>query len=123
MSTSTSTGEQAAINQAVEKTLFPILFATSLSHLLNHTIHSILQWVGDFGSPMGPLLGALVIMGFGRGSLSWFSVLPLVAIVVLYKVGQWYKAHQVKKKKAAAALVSRRPPLSKTRVAFSVIIL
>ncbi|HWB25161.1 MAG TPA: MFS transporter [Chitinophagaceae bacterium] len=226
-----STGEQAPLHKAVEKTVFPVLFAISFSHLLNDTIQSIipaiypllktsfqlsytqiglitftfqlaasllqpfvgsftdrkpqpfslatgmsftliglllLSWVGsyhlvllsvaligigssifhpeasrvaymasggrrglaqsifqlggNFGSSLGPLLAALVIVPFGRISVSWFSVLALVAIGVLYKIGQWYQKHHTGGKKAKHVIIERQP-LSKTRVTVSVIIL
>ena len=83
---------------------------------------SIFQLGGNFGSSLGPLLAALIIVPFGRISVSWFSVLALIAIGVLYKIGQWYKKHHAARKKSVAAATVRLP-LSKTRVTISVIIL
>jgi len=60
---------------------------------------SIFQLGGNFGSSLGPLLAALIIVPFGRISVSWFSVLALIAIGVLYKIGQWYKKHHAARKK------------------------
>jgi FSR family fosmidomycin resistance protein-like MFS transporter len=84
---------------------------------------SIFQLGGNAGSSLGPLLAALIIVPFGRGSVSWFSLLALLAIAVLFKIGQWYKAHQVVKKAASVKGFTGRPGLSKSRVTWSVIIL
>jgi FSR family fosmidomycin resistance protein-like MFS transporter len=54
---------------------------------------SLFQVGGNFGSAIGPLLAALVIVPNGQGSVGWFSVAALVGVVVLLNVGRWYKAH------------------------------
>jgi FSR family fosmidomycin resistance protein-like MFS transporter len=84
---------------------------------------SIFQLGGNFGSSLGPLLAALIIVPFGRFSVSWFSLLPLLAIGVLIKIGQWYKAHLSPKRSASHASVAGVPGLSKNRVVLSVVIL
>jgi len=52
---------------------------------------SIFQVGGNAGSAMGPLLAALLVIPHGQGSLAWFSLAALVAILVLWQVGGWYK--------------------------------
>lgn len=83
---------------------------------------SIFQLGGNFGSSLGPLLAALVIVKFGRSSVSWFSVLPLIAIAVLYKIGQWYQRHLAARKKSKAQVIVPTG-LSKSKTTISVIIL
>jgi len=231
MSTTVSAGGKAPVQQAIEKTVFPVLFAISFSHLLNDTIQSIIPGIypllkesfklnykqvgfitftfqlaasllqpvvgsftdrrpqpyslavgmgvtltglillsfvgsyplvllsvgligigssifhpeasrvaymasggrrglaqsifqlgGNFGSSLGPLLAAAIIVKAGRGSVSWFAVLPLLAIAVLYKIGGWYAAHVAERKKKAAT-VAPAQQLSTGKVTISVIIL
>ena len=55
---------------------------------------SLFQVGGNLGSSMGPLLAAAIIVPFGLHSVAWFSIAALVAIAVLYKIGQWYKVHR-----------------------------
>ncbi len=55
------------------------------------TAQSIFQIGGRAGASIGPLLAALVITGSGISNIIWFSILALVAMVVLTKVGGWYK--------------------------------
>jgi FSR family fosmidomycin resistance protein-like MFS transporter len=52
---------------------------------------SIFQVGGNAGTSAGPLLAALVVLPYGRNSLAWFSLFALVAIVILVRVGTWYK--------------------------------
>jgi MFS transporter, FSR family, fosmidomycin resistance protein len=52
---------------------------------------SIFQVGGNAGTATGPLLAAWIIIPRGRTSLAWFSVAALLATVVLWQVGSWYK--------------------------------
>jgi FSR family fosmidomycin resistance protein-like MFS transporter len=61
---------------------------------------SVFQLGGSFGSSMGPVLAALIVVPFGQPSIAWFSSIAFVAIVILWRIGQWYKP-QIKARKAA----------------------
>ena len=50
---------------------------------------SMFQVGGNAGSSVGPLLAAAVIIPFGRGSISWFAVLPLAGIFLLIRISLW----------------------------------
>jgi FSR family fosmidomycin resistance protein-like MFS transporter len=52
---------------------------------------SIFQVGGNFGSATGPLLAALIVVPYGQGSIGFFSLAALTAIIVLWNVGRWYK--------------------------------
>lgn len=54
---------------------------------------SIFQVGGNFGSAMGPLLAALIVLPFGQPAIIWFTLVALLAIFILLQVGKWYKAH------------------------------
>ena len=54
---------------------------------------SVFQVGGNFGSALGPLLAAFIVLPFGQGSIAWFSLVAVLAMVVLFKVGTWYKGH------------------------------
>ncbi|WP_199754085.1 MFS transporter [Dyella dinghuensis] len=56
---------------------------------------SLFQVGGNTGSSIGPLLAAWVIVPHGRGSVAWFSLAALLAMVVLMQVGRWYRLHHV----------------------------
>ncbi len=53
---------------------------------------SLFQTGGNFGTSLGPLLAAFIVLPRGRGSIAWFSGLALVAIAILWRIGQWYGA-------------------------------
>lgn len=53
---------------------------------------SLFQVGGNAGTALGPLLAALIVVPRGQTSVGWFGVLALVGIVVLARVGGWYKA-------------------------------
>jgi MFS transporter, FSR family, fosmidomycin resistance protein len=55
---------------------------------------SIFQVGGNAGSATGPLLAALIVIPQGRHSIAWFSLAALLAMLVLWQVGGWYKRHQ-----------------------------
>lgn len=50
---------------------------------------SLFQVGGNAGTSIGPLLAAWFIVPHGQGALSWFSVIAMLGVLVLFKVGQW----------------------------------
>ena len=59
---------------------------------------SIFQVGGNAGTATGPLLAALIVIPQGRHSLAWFSLAALLAMLILFKVGGWYKRRQMGEK-------------------------
>ncbi len=85
---------------------------------------SIFQLGGNFGSSLGPLLAAWIIVPYGQFSIIWFSIIALVAIVILSRVGNWYKGYILRLQSGKVSkIVSAVPTFSRKRVIFSVIIL
>ncbi len=83
---------------------------------------SLFQVGGNGGTALGPLLAAFVVMRHGQRSLAWFSIAALTGIVILARVGVWYKAHQAERAKRPAA-EPESSPLPPRTVAFSITIL
>lgn len=54
---------------------------------------SVFQVGGNFGSSLGPLLIAFVVLPRGQQSLAWFSLASLLGIVLLTGLGRWYQLH------------------------------
>jgi len=54
---------------------------------------SLFQVGGNAGSSIGPLLGAFIVVPHGQSSIAWCSSIALVGILVLWRVGGWYKRH------------------------------
>ena len=55
---------------------------------------SIFQVGGNTGASMGPLIAAWIVIPRGQGSVAWFSLVALLAIIVLWQVAGWYKRRQ-----------------------------
>ena len=70
---------------------------------------SLFQTGGNFGSSLGPLLAAFIVLPRGQTSLAWFSVFAVVAIYLLYRVGRWYAgdARRTSAPRAATTLPAR----------------
>ena len=69
---------------------------------------SIFQVGGNAGSAIGPLLAALIVIPHGQQSVAWFSLAAFLAMVVLWKVGNWYKARQSQPKRSQKSPVPAR---------------
>jgi FSR family fosmidomycin resistance protein-like MFS transporter len=83
---------------------------------------SVFQVGGNAGSSIGPLLAALIIVPYGQSNIIWFSVLALLAIIILLNVGSWYKLKiRSRSNKASNAHVVKTLPRNK--IIISVIIL
>jgi FSR family fosmidomycin resistance protein-like MFS transporter len=69
--------------------------ATRMARLASGGRHgfaqSMFQVGGQVGQAIGPLLAAFIVVPHGQGSLSWFSVIALLAMIVLFQVGTWYR--------------------------------
>lgn len=52
---------------------------------------SVFQVGGNFGSSIGPLLAALIVMPRGQVHVLWFALLAFAGIAVLARVGGWYQ--------------------------------
>ncbi len=74
---------------------------------------SIFQVGGNAGSSLGPLLAAVVIAPFGQFNVIWFSIAALLAMVVLYRIGGWYKP------KALRALIEKKNNINVEKSKFS----
>lgn len=83
---------------------------------------SLFQVGGNFGQSIGPLLAAFVVVPQGQGSVAWFSIAALVAMVVLMQVGRWYAARQAATKGRKAAAV-QPVALSRARIGWSIALL
>ncbi len=64
---------------------------------------SLFQVGGNFGTALGPLLAAFIVLPNGRGSLSWFAAAALCGAGILTGVARWYSPH------ARARAAARRP--------------
>jgi FSR family fosmidomycin resistance protein-like MFS transporter len=84
---------------------------------------SLFQVGGNFGSAMGPLLAAFIVLPRGQGSVAWFSLVALLGMVVLWRVGAWYSAHRAANAKRKTAVSSVALPRATVIKAIAVLAL
>lgn len=82
---------------------------------------SVFQVGGNLGTALGPILAAFIVLPRGQGSLSWFSVLALAGMVILWRVGMWYANHRAMTASRPAA--SRVLPLPRQTVMVALVVL
>jgi MFS transporter, FSR family, fosmidomycin resistance protein len=70
---------------------------------------SFFQVGGNFGQSMGPLLAAFVVVPFGQHSVLAFTLLALIAVVLLSLVSRWYAAHRAARKHVLASTGPTHP--------------
>jgi FSR family fosmidomycin resistance protein-like MFS transporter len=63
---------------------------------------SIFQVGGNTGQAIGPLAAALLVVPNGQGSIAWFSIIALIAMVVLWNVGGWFGRNRARAPKRTA---------------------
>ena len=76
---------------------------------------SVFQVGGNAGQAIGPLLVALVVIPNGQAHAAWFALAAVLGIVILSRVGVWYRDH-LAERRAAGTTVSRISPFSRRQV-------
>ncbi|PYR20749.1 MAG: MFS transporter [Acidobacteria bacterium] len=84
---------------------------------------SLFQVGGNLGSSFGPLLAAFLVLPRGQSSIAWCSLLALVAIVVLWRIGGW--SRQRRRPATGVSSADRVAPAAvpKRRIGWSLAIL
>ncbi len=83
---------------------------------------SVFQVGGSFGSSMGPVLAALIVVPFGQPSIAWFSLIAFLAIVILWRIGLWYRPQIAAKKFAAIEPHPDAPDSRRVKTALTVLV-
>jgi FSR family fosmidomycin resistance protein-like MFS transporter len=65
---------------------------------------SLFQVGGNFGSALGPLAAAFIVLPHGQSGLAWFALAALAGIIVLSALGRWYQLNN------PAIGAARKPP-------------
>ncbi|MCW3477028.1 MFS transporter [Limobrevibacterium gyesilva] len=84
---------------------------------------SLFQVGGNAGAAIGPLLAAVVVLTRGQTAVAWFSLAALLGMLILVRVGTWYRAHMVRPATKARAVAAGGAVLTRGRVAFAIFIL
>src|SRR6202035_5313272 len=83
---------------------------------------SVFQLGGSFGTSMGPVLAALIVVPFGQPSIAWFSTIAFLAIVILWRIGVWYRPQITGKKPAPIHAHPDAPSPRRVRIALAVLV-
>ncbi len=84
---------------------------------------SLFQLGGNLGSSIGPLFAAVVVLRYGQPSVAWFGIAALVGIVLLTRVGRWYRTHGVERMRSQSARDEAQTELPRGRVGWAVTVL
>ena len=83
---------------------------------------SVFQLGGSFGTSMGPVLAAAIVVPFGQSSIAWFSTIAFLAILILWRIGLWYRPQIKAKKMTAAAPHPDAPSSRRVGIALAVLV-
>ena len=85
---------------------------------------SLFQVGGNFGTSLGPLLAAAIIIPRGQAHILWFTALALVGILLLTKISGWYRRNMHRLKPKAVAHGDFVPiKLSRGKVVWALVVL
>jgi MFS transporter, FSR family, fosmidomycin resistance protein len=84
---------------------------------------SLFQVGGNIGSSLGPILAAFIVIPKGQSTIAWFSSAALLAMTVLFGVGNWYRRERASPIRRGSRHMVERNLLSRRKVAWSVVIL
>ncbi len=86
---------------------------------------SLFQVGGNAGTSIGPLLAAWFIVPHGQGALSWFSIIAMLGVLVLFQVGQWQarNLHRIHRKARAAGTAMAGPSGARVALAVGVLVM
>lgn len=102
--------------------------ASRMAHLASGGKHgfaqSLFQVGGNFGTSLGPLLAAWIIVPRGQSSLIWFSLIACLGIAILANVGNWYQSRLGEvRARTAKTRAARSAPLPPKKVILALVVL
>lgn len=83
------------------------------------TAQSMFQLGGNFGTALGPLLAAFIVVPLGRPSIALFSIMAMLGSWILWRIGAWAEG----RRKAGGQHASTALKLPRNRVIAAIVIL
>lgn len=83
---------------------------------------SIFQVGGNFGTALGPLLVALIVIPNSQQYILWFIIVAAIGLAILSKIAYWYRDHLVLRKNKVQPFIDFHN-LPKRKVQISIAIL
>lgn len=84
---------------------------------------SVFQVGGNAGSAIGPLLAAYVVLSRGQGAVAWVSLAAMLGMIILARIGFWYRENMPMTPLRARAKAAGGVTLTRGRIVFSIVIL
>lgn len=81
---------------------------------------SVFQVGGNFGTSLGPLLAAFIVVPLGRPSVALFCLLAMAGMIILARVGRWYGRTLAA---ASRRVADRTLPLPRKTVILALVVL
>jgi FSR family fosmidomycin resistance protein-like MFS transporter len=76
---------------------------------------ALFQVGGNFGTALGPLMAAFIVLPRGQAGLSWFAIAGIGGMMILTGLGRWYQQNGHAKRPSGAAPL-RHSTLSSAQV-------
>jgi FSR family fosmidomycin resistance protein-like MFS transporter len=83
---------------------------------------ALFQVGGNFGSALGPLAAAFIVLPRGQSGLAWFAFAALAGIIILTGLGHWYR-HNGHANRPSSKAPTRHPTLSSGQVSKAMAVL
>jgi MFS transporter, FSR family, fosmidomycin resistance protein len=84
---------------------------------------SLFQVGGNAGSSLGPLLAAWIIVPHGQRQILWFTVIAFAGMLILARVGSWYRGKLAAIHAVRSSSPRHHPHLASKQVPFLLFIL
>ncbi|HEX2527736.1 MAG TPA: MFS transporter [Geminicoccus sp.] len=84
---------------------------------------SLFQVGGNFGTAIGPLLAAFIIVPYGRQNVLWFTLAAFLGIAILTYMGSWYNRHLIAHRSKHGSGKGTASPVARNVVIMSMTIL
>jgi MFS transporter, FSR family, fosmidomycin resistance protein len=83
---------------------------------------SIFQVGGNFGTALGPLLVALIVVPYNQKHILWFVIAAVLGVAIISKIAFWYRDHLIFRKHKTPPFIDMHH-LPKRKVQISIAIL
>ena len=85
---------------------------------------SIFQVGGNFGTALGPLLVALIVVPNGQRHILWFIIAAMIGLAIISKIAFWYRDHLVYRKNKVQPFINlHNLPKRKVQVSIAILLI
>lgn len=85
---------------------------------------SIFQVGGNFGTALGPLLVALIVIPNSQQYILWFIIVAAIGLAILSKIAYWYRDHLVLRKNKVQPFIDfHNLPKRKVQIAIGILLI